>query len=526
MRARFTAVMVALALIPAAARAQETASRYGQLDLFSGEVRAGKLSQADYDKLVAIRDQGFDRIEASAKRDAARSTFNTASLQTMMATVDAEMTDAVGSGSANAVLDASLSGNHAMTTGQTLPQIAEAGLVLTQLADLMRQLYTARAQMAGANMAEINRAQHTIDVGQAAIDAGLYTVRAKIEAGDAKAQTLPPAERNAVVARTDTALKTGAIRLGDNGKVAIDPALLKSAGFTVPAGSGQPGATPPKLGPATGKGSTGAVKPGGSAPGYDDPNSGNGQPPGYDTGKLPPREEIYRNVYDKNGNIIRSDDSRPILYDKNGDPYPNPDYNPELDAQVQRAQKAAAQAGQGGGGAEGGSGSGSGGSGGSTLYDPQGADYAALSSNGYSSVSLDTIYGQAQVIYGNGWSNTVPIPSTQVAGPTKVGDSPDTHPAGPSSGGLTGPSSAGLTGISSAGLTGPSSAGVTGISSGGLTGPSSAMTGPSSAGLTTPSSVMTGPSSAGLTTGSAALGNPDARADLDDDGSLPSLCGR
>ncbi len=556
-----TGVVMALALLPAAARAQETNSQYPPIEPFASEVRAGTLSQADYNTLVTMRDQAADRLHDSYTRNSTRGTANSANLATVMGNINAEIVDSVKSGDAGGVVDASLNGNTAMARQIALPGIANAGLLVDDMLDTMGKLYQARAGMAGANQAAIAQAEHKLDLYKAAIDAGLYVMRGKIETSANAAQTIDSQARAAIVAKTDAALKNGGIKIGAKGKIEISPALVKAAGWTPATGTsgGIPGvntsggsttggsASGNLPGNASGPGTGGPVTPGGAPSGYDTrPGANSGQAPGYDTGSTykpsgvamatpPERMEIVHQ--DKNGNVTTS------MRIGNAPGTTSAGYSADLDAQAEADYQAQlaywrltgkwdwgiTSGGMGGGGGSaGGSGEGGGGSGGpgSTLYDPQGVDYASLSSNGYGSASFQTIYGTAQVVYGNGWSNVAPIPSNQVAGPSSVLDSPDTHPAGPTSAGLTGPSSAGLTGISSAGATGPSSAGVTGISSAGLTGPSSAMTTPSSAGATTPSSAMTSPSSGGLTGPSSAPGNPDARADLNNDDGLPSLCGR
>ncbi len=137
---------------------------------------------------------------------------------------------------------------------------------------------------------------------------------------------------------------------------------------------------------------------------------------------------------------------------------------------------------------------------------------------GGGSVAFESIYANyASTDNGNG-DPTIAIPSTQVAGPSLAGTSPDTHPQGPSST-MNGPSSGGVQGPSSV-MTGPSSGGVQGPSST-LTGPSSTMTGPSTQ-VTGPSSTLGG--AANTPTGPQSGDNAYAVSNNDD--GQPSLCGR
>ncbi|MEI9903493.1 MAG: hypothetical protein WDN06_05565 [Asticcacaulis sp.] len=154
MRARhhlLAGAAVLLLAMPAAALAQAEYSQYPPIPGLIDEVKAGTLSQADYDKLVAIRDQGAERISDSAVRASARSTANSETVKTVMGNINAEITESVKNGDAEAVVDASLNGGHAMTTQVTMPGIANAGVVIDDMVDVMRKVYQARAQMAGAN---------------------------------------------------------------------------------------------------------------------------------------------------------------------------------------------------------------------------------------------------------------------------------------------------------------------------------------------------------------------------------------
>ncbi len=531
-----TAIAAALWL-PAAALAQKTPDppgfngRYGPVGKFYDEYKAGTLSGEDYQKLVQMRDDLVGQVFDNMPKNASRSGLTKDAMNTTMSNVAGEFTDAVRAGDSQAAADAAISGNHQVTTQVAIPATIQAGIVVDDLTDITIKLYQKRGEMGGAVPDAIDKQVNSLQMFKSAADANLYVMRQKLQDADTAAQ-MDPAIRQQLTDKIDAGMKSGDIAIDADGNLNVSAVLKKTGGMASVDGNGMPGGGNGNTAPgssnngATGTGShsaggntdAGATAHTASDNGAASNTEGNGASSGTTAGG-------------DDGDIVITDHYK--LDGKGSATYTGSDYKPgngyivHTDANGNETRTPDPD---GGGGDAGG---GSGGENG--IWSGGGSETAdALNELTGGSTAFDAIYANYSFVDNGNGDATVAVPSTQVAGPSKAGNSPDTHPQGPSSAmnsgsssGATGPSSAMNSG-SSAGVKGPSSAMTTG-SSAGVTGPSSALNGPSSA-LTGPSTQITGPSSvlganANTPAGPQSGGDNSYMASNQDDGQ-PSLCGR
>ncbi|MEI9905539.1 MAG: hypothetical protein WDN06_17520 [Asticcacaulis sp.] len=232
----------------------------GPMQPFADEVKSGKLSLDDYQKLVDIRNQGQQAINDKLERDVARS-----NLQGLVdATVNGagQVADATRTQSGTAVADQTIAMQRGQINNFAIPMQNMAADLEDDAFDLYTAIYRARAQMPNADTAGINKVLNQLDSAKRSLDSDNYSRGVGLEKADDALANMPPALKAQMAGGIDNAFRNGGITIAADGGISINQTKLNAAMTAAglkPNKAAPPGSQPNIASNGSSRGSDGSV---------------------------------------------------------------------------------------------------------------------------------------------------------------------------------------------------------------------------------------------------------------------------